>query len=626
MAILKDLIVQGNSRFIGDTNLGIVKSGVWNGSTIDVSYGGTGVTSIAALFNLIRDNGGDNRWLKLSGGTMTGTVQWSGAAALPEQTNPLYFLCVDSFSSGGTTKWSDISLIKNLVEKTWSQLKAMRDGGTLIPGQQYRITDYTCTTTQADTSTAGHVFDIIVVADTASKLNENARAVAHSGDTYFANCKLEAWELKYCIDNDTNRFAWADSTNGKGVIFYMKDEFGNICGYDFKNILMKFYKITAVTTVPSALNNTYSVSKVIDTDNYTITSGCTVDANDTEFRYTFDLYLNSTHSDYSLNTASSNKAKFCYDNVITPMYGFTNTGNSAENKKMWINFISFRNTSNDNACYGNKFGAKNYNMSFGYSCFSNTFGNNCYSNTFGDGCYSNTFGNNCYSNAFGDGCYSNTFGDGCSSNTFAYDCVRNTFGEQCYSNTLARRFTYNTFGNYCYSNSIGGDSYSNTLGNYCYSNKIGSYCSSNTFGNSCSSNTFGSGGYGYYCCSNSFGNECKNNMIGSSCSVNSFGNECKNNTLGDVCNSNTFGNGCQYIKFGNSSSAKSYYEGIIVENLNEYIYLDTTQTTSSSNKIKNVKIAQGVNNTTTYKTISHNTVNDAFQTVYQSANSVIVSV
>lgn len=568
MAILKDLIVQGNSRFIGDTNLGTVKSGVWNGSTIDVSYGGTGVTSIAALFNLIRDNGGDNRWLKLSGGTMTGTVQWSGAAALPEQTNPLYFLCVDSFSSGGTTKWSDISLIKNLVEKTWSQLKAMRDGGTLVPGQQYRITDYTCTTTQADTSTAGHVFDIIVVADTASKLNENARAVAHSGDTYFANCKLEAWELKYCIDNDTNRFAWADSTNGKGVIFYMKDEFGNICGYDFKNILMKFYKITAVTTVPSSLNNTYSISKVIGTNNYTITSGCTVSSSDTEFRYTFDLVDSSiAHSDYSLNTVSSNKAKFCYDNVITPMYGFTSALDSTDNKKMWINFISFRNNFNIALCYGNKFGTINYNMSFEAGCHANTFGNQCYSNTFGEGYMINTFGNMCSSNTFGLSCGANTFGD---------YCMLNTIGDGC---------QFNTFGGYSYFNTIGMSCGANTFGNLYTNNTLGRYSSYNTFGNNCFSNTFG-----------------------------------------DNCSYNMFGNNCQYIKFGNSSSAKSYYQYIIIENGNRNIYLDTTQTTSPSNYIQNVKITQGVNNTMTYKTISHNTVNDTFQTVYQPANSVIVSV
>lgn len=475
MAILKDLIVQGNSRFIGDTNLGIVKSGVWNGSTIDVSYGGTGVTSIAALFNLIRDNGGDNRWLKLSGGTMTGTVQWSGAAALPEQTNPLYFLCVDSFSSGGTTKWSDISLIKNLVEKTWSQLKAMRDGGTLIPGQQYRITDYTCTTTQADTSTAGHVFDIIVVADTASKLNENARAVAHSGDTYFANCKLEAWELKYCIDNDTNRFAWADSTNGKGVIFYMKDEFGNICGYDFKNILMKFYKITAVTTIPSSLNNTYSISKVIGTNNYTITSGCTVSSSDTEFRYTFDLVLD-VHKDYSLNDYGSYKSKLCHDNKIPRLFGNSNYFQASNYTKLqYINFISFRNTSQTDLCYSNIFGNRCYNISFGRNSYFNTFNEYNYNLTFGNGCYKIIFGNSCGNNILGDSCYSIVLARGCTSIKIGSNCNSLDLGDNSYSNTFGNSCSYITFNSGCNSN---------TLGNYCNNILFGIKCQYIKFGDS----------------------------------------------------------------------------------------------------------------------------------------------
>ena len=37
---------------------------------------------------------------------------------------------------------------------------------------------------------------------------------------YFANIKVESWKLKYSLDNDTRRFAWADSSvNGKGVIY-----------------------------------------------------------------------------------------------------------------------------------------------------------------------------------------------------------------------------------------------------------------------------------------------------------------------------------------------------------------------------------------------------------------------
>lgn len=136
------------------------------------------------------------------------------------------------------------------VPITYAVLKALRDGGNLTSGVNYRITDYTCTTTKYDTQSAGHVFDIIVRADDESHLNENAFAAHHDGDTYFANCKLESWKLKYSLDNDTDRFDWADTTNGKGVVFYMKDEWNNECPYDFKNIQFKRYEITACNACP----------------------------------------------------------------------------------------------------------------------------------------------------------------------------------------------------------------------------------------------------------------------------------------------------------------------------------------------------------------------------------------
>lgn len=132
---------------------------------------------------------------------------------------------------------------KLAVSITYANLKALRDGGNLVPGTWYRITDYACTTTQQDTQSANHAFDIIVRADDESHLNENAYAAHHEGDTYFANCKLEAWQLKYCLDNDIRRFAWADDENGKGVVYLMKDEWNNECPYDFKNIMFKRWQV-----------------------------------------------------------------------------------------------------------------------------------------------------------------------------------------------------------------------------------------------------------------------------------------------------------------------------------------------------------------------------------------------
>jgi hypothetical protein len=126
---------------------------------------------------------------------------------------------------------------KQLQKVTYDELKNLRDNRELVSGGFYRITDYECTTVQENTKSAGHNFDIIVRADDINVLNETAWAIHHEGDTYFETCDLSAWELKYCLDNDSSRFAWADeSGKGKGVIYYMKDEFGNECPYDFKNI------------------------------------------------------------------------------------------------------------------------------------------------------------------------------------------------------------------------------------------------------------------------------------------------------------------------------------------------------------------------------------------------------
>ena len=75
----------------------------------------------------------------------------------------------------GDISASKISAISKSI--TWSGLKTLRDGSKLIPGMQYRITDYQCTTIQENTRSANHQFDIIVTADSEGVLNEEARAI-----------------------------------------------------------------------------------------------------------------------------------------------------------------------------------------------------------------------------------------------------------------------------------------------------------------------------------------------------------------------------------------------------------------------------------------------------------------
>lgn len=107
---------------------------------------------------------------------------------------------------GGTT-----GNVSSCISITYSDLKSLRDNNTLVPGAFYRITDYECFTSQLNTRSANHPFDIVVQALDEHTLSEDARAIQHDGDTYFANSNLKAWSLKYALDGDTSRFAWAQT-------------------------------------------------------------------------------------------------------------------------------------------------------------------------------------------------------------------------------------------------------------------------------------------------------------------------------------------------------------------------------------------------------------------------------
>ena len=242
-------------------------------------------------------------------------------------------------SSGGGSGGGGGEAAALATKITRTELLALRDGGNLVPGTWYRITDYACSTTQANTQSAGHAFDIIILAVDESHLNENAFAALHEGDTYFAGSNLEAWELKYCLDNDTNRFAWADDTNGKGVVYFMKDEFGNECPYDFKNI-----QFTRKLT-----NGALDTSTGTDT-----------------WVYTFNVW------DGDLDA--------CCDGTVYAAEGFFCRGNT-----MGESSVDGVDSLPDNV-FLNEYGEGYYWV----YCQYNTFGNNCVGNTFGNYCRSNT--------------------------------------------------------------------------------------------------------------------------------------------------------------------------------------------------------------------------------------------
>ena len=308
----------------------------------------------------------------------------------------------------------------------YAELKALRDAGKLLAGRKYRITDYVTTTTQTDTRSAGHAFDIIVVADDEHTLNENARAILHKGDTYFAGCKLGAWELKYCLDNDTTRFAWADPTNGKGVVWWMKDEWNNECYYDFKNIQYKRYKVISVAQ--NFADSEY-VGKYVGIYENIENAGLTTNS---EFKwvYTFNLYTFATQGDptsdiIAIEDSSVVQKDLDYD--------------ATDDKTQPNAYHYYRK------CAGNKFGRLqnsmiiddvqyNLDMLPNFSCldYALNYDDNqvdlftvhyCYGNRIDNGCFGISFGTevcgvkvgkDCKTITCGNSCYSWTCGDYCS--------------------------------------------------------------------------------------------------------------------------------------------------------------------------------------------------------------------
>lgn len=533
----------------------------------------------------------------------------------PRDTRVLWFDTTDDSLKSFTSKgWDKVStkIIENI---TYSQLKYLRDNGKLIPRCYYRITDYQCTTSKANTMSAGHVFDIIVTADDESTLNEVARAAKHDGDTYFANNDLSAWKIWYCIDNDTTRFEWADSTNGKGVIYRMIDEWNNDVPYDFKNIKFARWK----------LSNPVGYINDFDYDNWEdnwIKESTPFNSLKNGF---FGLSSANNKFYYIYDTSEEiYKYKVEYTISESPTYYYT----FGKNTDYSINGLNYSNVIKEYKS-SNKIQLNNI-VFLNSGCYNNTFGINCYNNTLGGNSYSNSFGNNCFYNTFGEfvvaenndiiGCTHNIFGNNCYYNSFMGQCNYNNFSNNCYDNNFGNDFyeyndvgcSYNTFDNGCYENNFDNECHNNTFGKDCSYNIFDRNCSYNILGNHCFDNTFSN-----YCEGNIFGNHCYGNNFDSSCDYNIFGNDCFYNILGNNCSDNTFGNGCYYIEFTSASSSTTkynYYQNNHFGDGCNFIVFTGAETASSSAKVQNYNFAQGLQGTSSAYLAIDGVRNRAYET------------
>ncbi len=316
------------------------------------------------------------------------------------------------------------------IKVTYEELEELRDNGELIPSVKYRITDYVTTTAQENTKSANNQFDIIVEALNENTLSEDAKAIIHDSDIYFINNELSAWELKYCVDNDTNRFAWADSTNGKGVIYYLRDEFNNECWYDFKNIQFKrdsswldtykskFKSLSASTQTEIWF---YTFSRTSGTTSVTISDDSLINSN------TLSIYpcRNNTIGMYSKDEQENYKIKHYLNNTIF-------IGNGAE---------------------------------------SNHIGENNYNNTF-TGIYNNYIDMNCQNNVVSSSFSYNHIGLYFKDNKIFGKFINNNIGNTASGNTVNDTLAYNTIENYFYNNTFHKTFQFNKVENYFNGNKL----------------------------------------------------------------------------------------------------------------------------------------------------------
>ena len=509
-------------------------------------------------------------------------------------------------SIAGVRSVSDIiNLAKEtsqLTKITYAGLKALRDGAKLVPGMQYRITDYTCTTITQDTQSAGHVFDIIVTADDERTLNAKAGAMKHEGDTYFTKSDLAKWQIWYDLNNDPTKYGWADEANGKGVIYRMIDEYGNDCPYDFKNIQFKRYKITS--------NHSSLDDKYIGIDGFNIVSSTIPDKNDFKWFYTFSFVdSDSTIKDTSTINPEETYKNYAGYNIIKCFIDPTNS--------IKLNNIVISDDVQDNT----KLSCQNY---FEVGCANNTFRSGCTNNKFGDSCSGNSLGSGCTNNKFGDSCTNNKFGDSCSGNGLGDSCNNNTFGDICLSNGLESGCNNNTFGDSCPGNGLGDSCNNNTFGDICSGNGLGSGCTNNTFKDNCTGNAFKdsctNNNFGNGCMSNTFWDGCMSNTFGNGCMSNTFGNYCTNNTFGDGCMSNTFKDNCTNNTFGEVGTPIDYIRYVDIASGVSYIKFKSTTSTSKSNYLQNITLHKGIKGTEdTPLVINVDVLNQDYEITYAKA-------
>ena len=257
---------------------------------------------------------------------------------------------------------------------------------------------------------------------------------------------IPAWELKYCLDNDTTRFAWATISDDKTI--YTDDEcwFANTGTLEYDGTTYYKWESKSTDWVEEGfekflLSTTLDLS-IDDSLHYIAYLDGSINDFQNDYSTIQNVSIGGKGIIYYMKDEYNNECPYDFKNIqFSPngnwLYTFSTENSLAKDSTLDKEFNVYSNISK--VCYDTNnpvILTLNRNVFIGNNCYNNTFDNDCYNNIFNSDCYNNTFGNNCYNNTFGNHCSANTFEYNCNSNTFGDDCGSNTFGNNCYSNTF----------------------------------------------------------------------------------------------------------------------------------------------------------------------------------------------
>ena len=469
---------------------------------------------------------------------------------------------------------------------SWAEAVALRNDGLLETDKRYRIIDYVTTTSTHDTKSAMHHFDLILTPLSEKEFSSDVKPVRDTYDPYFNDCDINAWELKYCLDNDRARFAWADEKNGKGVIYYMKDEWGNEAPYDFKNIMFRRWCIEGhehnkgvyFGVVDPATNTLYPTGSKANYDYgefyYTFSgiSYANQDVNPEESAYlthnNLRIYDMTTYPFRLVGKVKEDKdgksSDLCLGNVIKET--FDRQAIRILPNNVFISYPSFWKEGDDGT----------FSTSLA-TCIMNFMDTACFGNTVCGEATGNKFGIGCSFNIIKKNGNDNRFMPWCRGNFMEKDCLMNVLDTQCNDNVF-NVSNGNVLGKYCSGNSIK-LSNSNFLNNVCIENTVydsnynmlgvGSHenrfndATGNKFGSFCIGNVLNGATW------NSFGDNCTFNELGKKTFYNDFGYNCNSNSLADECESNSFLGDVNFVKLDRETCYQTKEKHTIGEDIAE---------------------------------------------------------